>query len=76
MTLQIRVRLFAIQRELAGTREVALELPDGADVEAAWDALVARLPGARSRRSLDAVRPERGVRRSSDARWLTATRWR
>jgi MoaE-MoaD fusion protein len=44
MTSRIRVRLFAIQRELAGTREVALELPDGADVEAAWEALVARHP--------------------------------
>ena len=40
----IRVRLFAIQRELAGTREVALELDDGGDVRAAWDALVARFP--------------------------------
>ena len=42
--VQIRVRLFAIQRELAGTREVALDLDDGADVRAAWDALVARFP--------------------------------
>jgi molybdopterin synthase catalytic subunit len=40
----VRVRLFAIQRELAGTREVALELPEGADVEAAWLALVGRHP--------------------------------
>jgi molybdopterin synthase catalytic subunit len=38
----VRVRLFAIQRELAGTREVALDLPDGADIEEAWAALVAR----------------------------------
>ena len=44
MGLRIRVRLFAIQRELAGTREVALELPEGGDVEAAWEALVARYP--------------------------------
>jgi len=44
MGLRIRIRLFAIQRELAGTREVALELPDGADIEAAWRALVARHP--------------------------------
>ena len=42
--MRVRVRLFAIQRELAGTREVAIELPDGADVEAAWAALVARHP--------------------------------
>ena len=44
MSLSVRVRLFAVQRELAGTREVALELADGADVEAAWAALVARFP--------------------------------
>jgi molybdopterin synthase catalytic subunit len=44
MPLRIRIRLFAVQRELAGTREVALELPDGGDVEAAWAALVDRYP--------------------------------
>lgn len=44
MTIGVRVRLFAIQRELAGTREVALELPDDADVEAAWTALADRYP--------------------------------
>ena len=44
MSISVRVRLFAIQRELAGTREVPLELADGADVEAAWSALVARHP--------------------------------
>lgn len=43
--MQIRIRLFAIQRELAGTREVAVTLPDGADVAAAWDALVGLHPG-------------------------------
>lgn len=42
--MRVRVRLFAVQRELAGTREVALELAEGATIEAAWDALVARLP--------------------------------
>ena len=44
MTVAVRIRLFAIQRELAGTREVQVDLPDGADVEAAWTALVARHP--------------------------------
>ena len=39
--LRVRVRLFAIQRELAGTREVALELPPDATVEDAWTAVVA-----------------------------------
>ena len=42
--IQVRVRLFAVQRELAGTREVQLELAEGADVEAVWAALVARFP--------------------------------
>jgi MoaE-MoaD fusion protein len=42
--MRLRVRLFAIQRELAGTREVTLELPDGVTIEAAWAALVERFP--------------------------------
>ncbi len=44
MTIAVRIRLFAIQRELVGAREVRVELPDGSDVEAAWSALVARHP--------------------------------
>ena len=44
MGVRVRVRLFAVQRELAGTREVTLDLPDGADVEAAWSALAERFP--------------------------------
>ena len=44
MTIAIRIRLFAVQRELAGTREVRVELPEASDVEAAWGALVARHP--------------------------------
>jgi molybdopterin converting factor subunit 1 len=44
VSIRVRVRLFAVQRELAGTREVPLELPDGADVEAAWAGLVVRHP--------------------------------
>jgi molybdopterin synthase catalytic subunit len=42
--VRIRVRLFAIQRELAGAREVPLELADGGSVEDAWAALVAHYP--------------------------------
>jgi molybdopterin synthase catalytic subunit/molybdopterin converting factor small subunit len=42
--VRVRARLFAIQRELAGTREVALELPDGASIADAWTALVAIHP--------------------------------
>ena len=40
----IRVRLFAIQREIAGTREVRLELDDGAAIEDAWVCLVEQFP--------------------------------
>jgi MoaD family protein len=40
MPIRVRVRLFAIQRELVGAREVAVELAPGATVEAAWAALV------------------------------------
>ncbi len=43
--MRIRVRLFAIQRELVGAREVPLELADGASVAAAWDGLVVLHPG-------------------------------
>jgi molybdopterin synthase catalytic subunit len=49
--MRIRIRLFAIQRELAGTRELAVELPDGADVGAAWDALVGQVPALAPGRS-------------------------
>ena len=42
--VRIRVRLFAIQRELAGTREVGLDLPDRATVADAWEALVGLHP--------------------------------
>ena len=42
--MHVAVRLFAIQRELAGTREVSLALPDGATIDAAWLALVDRFP--------------------------------
>jgi MoaE-MoaD fusion protein len=42
--MRVRVRLFAMQRELAGTREHALDLADGATVGDAWDGLVAAFP--------------------------------
>jgi molybdopterin converting factor subunit 1 len=42
--IRVRVRLFAVQRELAGTRELAVELEDGATIEDAWAAVVARHP--------------------------------
>lgn len=42
--LRVRGRLFAIQRELVGEREVTLELPAGATVDDAWSELAARYP--------------------------------
>jgi molybdopterin converting factor subunit 1 len=42
--VRVRVRLFALQRELAGTREVSLELAAGATVESSWAAVVERHP--------------------------------
>jgi molybdopterin synthase catalytic subunit len=42
--VRIRVRLFAIQRELVGERFVDLELADDATVADGWGALVARFP--------------------------------
>jgi len=42
--VQVRVRLFAVQRELAGTRELALVLASPATVEDAWTALAQQFP--------------------------------
>jgi molybdopterin synthase catalytic subunit len=42
--VRVRVRLFALQRQLAGTREVSLELDDGATIETSWAAVVGRHP--------------------------------
>ena len=42
--LRVRIRLFAIQRELVGAREIALELAPAATIEDAWTALVERHP--------------------------------
>lgn len=42
--MRVRARLFAVQRELAGTREVELEVAAGATIDDAWAALVERFP--------------------------------
>ncbi len=42
--MRVTVRLFAMQRAQTGLRRHELELSEGADVAAAWDALVADLP--------------------------------
>lgn len=49
--MRVRIRLFAIQREIAGTRQLALELPDAATVADAWDGLVALYPALEPGRS-------------------------
>jgi MoaE-MoaD fusion protein len=50
--MRIRIRLFAMQREQAGTKLMHLEIPVGATVEDAWNAVVevvpALAPGGRS----------------------------
>ncbi len=51
--MRIRVRLFAMQRETAGTKLLLLEMPIGATVEDAWAAVVEVVPAlAPGRRSL------------------------
>jgi molybdopterin synthase catalytic subunit len=42
--MHVTVRLFAMQRAQTGLRRHELELPEGADVAAAWSVLVADLP--------------------------------
>jgi molybdopterin synthase catalytic subunit len=49
--LRIRVRLFAMQREAAGTKEVRLEVPLGATVDDAWNAVVEVVPALAPGRS-------------------------
>ena len=51
MVSRVRVRLFAMQRELAGARQVDLELADGASIESAWSALIAIHPALAPGRS-------------------------
>jgi MoaE-MoaD fusion protein len=42
--MTIKVRLFAMHREIAGTRELALDLPEGATIEDAWSSTANRFP--------------------------------
>ena len=67
--MKVRIRLFAVQRELAGTREVALELPDGGTVADAWTGLVALYPSLASGR--DSVRFARNGKYADAATALT-----
>ena len=45
MSVRVRVRLFATQRELVGAREVPLDVAEPATVDGAWAALIAAHPG-------------------------------
>ena len=45
--MKIRVKLFAILRERAGTGDIVLDLPEGATVRAAADLLSSQLPSIR-----------------------------
>jgi MoaE-MoaD fusion protein len=49
--MHVRVRLFAMQREIAGTRQVTMELADGATIETAWARLVELHPALSSGRA-------------------------
>ena len=42
--IRVRVRLFAMQREIAGTRQLEIDLPADATIEDAWRALAERFP--------------------------------
>lgn len=42
--MRISIRLFALQRQQIGSRQVIVELPDGATVRAAWEALATTYP--------------------------------
>ena len=45
--MTVRVRLFALLRDRAGTGTIDLPLPDGATASAAAEAVAARFPGVR-----------------------------
>lgn len=48
--MRINIRLFARLRDIAGTGEIARQVPDGATVRTAWDGLIREFP------ALDAYR--------------------
>ena len=49
--MRVRIRLFAMQRELAGTRALEVEVPSAGTIEDAWAALIERHPNLASGRS-------------------------
>lgn len=66
--MTVNVRLFARYREAVGRDRVAVEVPDGATVEAAWEAVARRFPALSPYRPFTLfalgesyVQPERGL---------------
>lgn len=43
-SLKVRVKFFAVCRDLAGTDSIMLELPDGAGEEDFWDVIITKYP--------------------------------
>jgi molybdopterin converting factor subunit 1 len=53
--LRIRILFFASLKERAGTAEEVVDLPDGADVAAAWNEAISRHPALREVRTRPAA---------------------
>lgn len=53
--MKIRILFFASLKDRAGTAEETVDLPEGADVAAAWNAAVARHPALGELRSRPAA---------------------
>ena len=49
--MRVRVRLFASLRELAGRRELSMELREGASTEEAWQTLARDYPALEGKRA-------------------------
>jgi molybdopterin synthase sulfur carrier subunit len=49
--MQITIRLFARLRDIAGTADLVRQIPEGATVESAWNALATEFPAMAPHRS-------------------------
>ena len=65
--MEIRVRLFAMQRQQLGWRDRLIELPDGATIGDAWRTLVASYPVLAAGGEQHPLRPQRRLRRADRA---------
>ncbi|MBI2371912.1 MAG: molybdenum cofactor biosynthesis protein MoaE [Deltaproteobacteria bacterium] len=75
--MRVTVHLFASLRELAGARELGLELPEGATVATAWERLAAEHPRLRELRgtilpsvNLEFAEPGRPLREGDEVAFL------